>query len=147
MPLINSLYEDEFTRIVGWATTESDEELLAYLNLSTYRIMKYLTLAPKQGKEYLGLHACLKELNLDFDVYYNEKGKPYLPTNKQVSITHSFGLVCIGVSKYNIGIDIEKSRPEKILNIKDKFIRSLDEVLWIPEEKEEEYLHVIWGIK
>lgn len=147
MPLINSLYEDESTRIVGWKTVESDEELLDYLNLSTYRIMKYLTLPPKQAKEYLGLHACLKELNLDFDVYYNEKGKPYLPTNKQVSITHSFDMVCVGVSKYYIGIDIEKSRPEKILNIKNKFIRANDEALWIPNEREEEYLHVIWGIK
>lgn len=147
MPLISSLYQDEFTRIVGWETTETDEELLAHLNLNPYRIMKYLTLAPKQAKEYLGLHACLRELNLDFDVYYNEKGKPYLPSNKQLSITHSFNMVCIGLSQFNIGIDIEKHRPEKILNIKDKFIRASDEALWIPTEREEEYLHVIWGIK
>jgi len=146
MPLINSLHNDEFTRIVCWKTTESDEELLSYLNLSPYRIMKYLTLGPKQGKEYLGLRACLKELNLDFDVYYNRSGKPYLPSSKQLSITHSFDMVCIGLSKFNIGIDIEKNRPGKILNIKEKFIRD-DEAGWIPAEKEEEYLHVIWGIK
>lgn len=108
--------------------------------------MKYLTLATKQAKEYLGLRACLKELNLDFDVYYTKAGKPYLPSSKQLSITHSFDLVCIGLSKFNIGIDIEKSRPHKILNIKNKFIRE-DEAAWIPKEREEEYLHVIWGIK
>ncbi len=146
MPLINSLHTDEFTRIVGWKTTETDEELLAYLQLSPYRIMKYLTLGPKQAKEYLGLRACLKELNLDFDVYYNKNGKPYLPANNQLSITHSFDMVCIGLSKFNIGIDIEKNRPGKILNIKQKFIRE-DEEQWIPKEREDEYLHVIWGIK
>lgn len=146
MPLINSLYYDESTRIVCWKTTESDEELLDYLQLSPYRIMKYLTLGPKQAKEYLGLRACLKELNLDFDVYYNKNGKPYLPSSKQLSITHSFDMVCIGLSKFNIGIDIEKNRPGKILNIKEKFIRE-DEAAWIPTEREEEYLHVIWGIK
>ncbi len=146
MPLINSLYNDEFTRIVCWKTTESDEELLDYLQLSPYRIMKYLTLGPKQGKEYLGLRACLKELNLDFDVYYNKNGKPYLPSSKQLSITHSFDMVCIGLSKFNIGIDIEKNRPHKILNIKEKFVRD-DEADWIPTKREEEYLHVIWGIK
>lgn len=146
MPLINSLHNDESTRIVCWKTTESDEEMLDYLQLSPYRIMKYLTLGPKQGKEYLGLRACLKELNLDFDVYYNKNGKPYLPSNKQLSITHSFDMVCIGLSKFNIGIDIEKCRPHKILNIKEKFIRK-DEAKWIPEEREEDYLHVIWGIK
>ncbi len=146
MPLINSLHNDEFTRIVCWKTTESDEELLDYLQLSPYRIMKYLTLGPKQAKEYLGLRACLKELNLDFDVYYNKNGKPYLPSSKQLSITHSFDMVCIGLSKFHIGIDIEKNRPGKILNIKEKFIRE-DEAAWIPVEREEEYLHVIWGIK
>ena len=146
MPLINSLHNDEFTRIVCWKTDESDEELLAYLELSPYRIMKYLTLGPKQGKEYLGLRACLKELNLDFDVYYNQNGKPYLPSSKQLSITHSFDMVCIALSKYNIGIDIEKNRPNKIQNIKEKFVRK-DELDWIPKENEEKYLHVIWGIK
>ena len=107
MPLIKSLHEDESTRIVCWNTTETDEELLEYLELSPYRIMKYLTLAPKQAREYLGLRACLKELNLDFDVYYTKAGKPYLPTNKQLSITHSYDMVCIGLSKFHIGIDIE----------------------------------------
>src|SRR5690606_17848874 len=129
MPLINSLHNDEFTRIVCWKTTESDEELLEYLQLSPYRIMKYLTLGPKQGKEYLGLRACLKELNLDFDVYYNKHGKPYLPSSKQLSITHSFDIVCIGLSKFNIGIDIENDRRGKILNIKEKFITE-DEAAW-----------------
>lgn len=146
MPLIKYLPKDEFTRIVCWHTIESDEELLEYLELSPYRIMKYLTLAPKQAREYLGLRACLKELDLDFDVYYTKEGKPYLPTNKQLSITHSYDMVCIGLSKFNIGIDIEKSRPEKILNIKEKFIRE-DEANWIPKTDEEKYLHVIWGIK
>lgn len=146
MPLIDTKIQDDCCRIVCWETSETDEELLAYLKLSPYRIMKYLTLNPKQAKEYLGLRACLKELDLDFDVYYTQAGKPYLPTNKQLSITHSFDLVCIGLSQYNIGIDIEKSRPHKILNIRSKFIRP-DEGEWIPKEDEEKFLHVIWGIK
>lgn len=146
MPLIDSLHTDDLTKIVCWKTTEPDEELLAFLELSPYRIMKYLTLSPKQAKEYLGLRACLKILELDFDVYYDKKGKPYLPSNKQLSITHSFEMVCIGLSKFNIGIDIEKERPAKILNIKEKFIRE-DEANWIPEKNESDYLHVIWGIK
>lgn len=146
MPLIDSLHTDDFTRIVCWKTNEPDEELLVFLELSPYRIMKYLTLSPKQAKEYLGLRACLKILELDFDVYYDKRGKPYLPSSKQLSITHSFEMVSIGLSKFNIGIDIEKERPAKILNIKEKFIRE-DEAEWIPKENETDYLHVIWGIK
>ncbi|MDD3457921.1 MAG: 4'-phosphopantetheinyl transferase superfamily protein [Weeksellaceae bacterium] len=146
MPIINSLYNDEYTRIVCWHLTESDEDLLDYLQLSPYRIMKYLTLNPKQAREYLGLRACLKVLGLDFEVYYNQKGKPYLPASRQLSISHSFDMVCIGLSQYYIGVDIEKERTEKILNIENKFIRH-DEQEWIPEENKGEYLHIIWGIK
>lgn len=145
MPLIN-LNNSETTRIVGWELKETDEELIDYLNLSAYRIMKYLTLPPKQAREYLGLRACLKELGLDFEVYYNENGKPYLPTNKQLSVSHSFDMVCIGLSQHYIGVDIEKTRTAKILNIKRKFIRK-DEDEWIPKKNEGEYLQIIWGIK
>lgn len=146
MPLIELMHDEEATRIVCWKTVETDEELLDYLNLSAYRVMKYLTMNPKQGKEYLGLRACLKELNLDLDVLYDKRGKPYLPASRKLSISHSFDMVCIGVSKYDIGIDIEKMRPEKILNVKRKFIRE-DEDKWIPKSKEGEYLQIIWGIK
>lgn len=146
MPIINSIQQDEKTKIVCWHLTETDEELLDYLKLNPYRIMKYLTLNPKQAREYLGLRSCLKVLGLDFEVYYDRKGKPYLPASRQLSVTHSFDMVCIGLSQYFVGIDIEKRRVEKILNIKQKFIRE-DEAEWIPEENESEYLHIIWGLK
>ncbi len=146
MPLINSLHNDEITKIVCWHLTESDEELLEYLELNPYRIMKYLTLNPKQAREYLGLRACLKVLGLDFEVYYNQKGKPYLPASRQLSISHSFDMVCIGLSKFFIGVDIEKSRTTKITNIKSKFINQ-SEAEWLPEKDTAKYLHIIWGIK
>lgn len=146
MPLIESIHNDPSTRIICWKTTESDEELLEYLNLSPYRVMRYLTLNPKQATEYLGLRACLKVLDLDLDVLYNDKGKPYLPASRNLSISHSFDMVCVGLSKYDVGIDIEKHRPEKIINTKRKFIRP-DEDEWIPQERQDEYLHIIWGIK
>ena len=146
MPLINSLHNDEITKIVCWHLTESDEELLEYLELNPYRIMKYLTLNPKQAREYLGLRACLKVLGLDFEVYYNQKGKPYLPASRQLSISHSFDMVCIGLSKFFIGVDIEKSRTTKITNIKSKFINQSEEE-WLPEKDTAKYLHIIWGIK
>lgn len=148
MPIIKDLNFKHHTRILCWETSETDEELLDFLELSPYRIMKYLTLAPKQGKEYLGLRACLKILNLDLDVLYNENGKPYLPASNEISITHSYGLVAVGLSDMPLGIDLEMARPKKIHNIKNKFIRS-DEHLWITQypKDETEYLHIIWGLK
>lgn len=146
MPVIDYINDKKHTRLITWDVSESNEEMLEYLQLKDYRVEKYHNLRPKQAKEYLGLRACLKKLDLDLDVNYDEKGKPFLPTNKEISITHSYGLVAVGVSEFNIGIDIELSRPKKILNIKHKFARP-DELKWIPKAEENEFLHIIWGIK
>lgn len=146
MPVIDYINDQKHTRIITWEVNENNDDLLAYLQLEEYRMAKYQNLRPKQAREYLGLRACLKKLDLDYDVNYDEKGKPFLPTNKEISITHSYGKVAVGVSEYNIGIDIELARPKKILNIKHKFARK-DEQDWIPKEQEIEFLHIIWGIK
>ena len=146
MPIIDNINKHNLVKIITWEVNESNEELLEYLQLNDYRMEKYKNLRPKQAREYLGLRACLKELGVDYDVNYDEKGKPYLPTDAQISITHSYGKVSVGVSVFPIGIDIELSRPHKIANIKNKFVR-LDEQEWLPKQDENEYLHIIWGIK
>lgn len=146
MPIIDYTYKKNLVKIITWEVSETNEELLEFLQLNEYRIEKYKNLRPKQAREYLGLRACLKELGLDYDVNYDEKGKPYLPTDAEISITHSYGKVSVGVSDFSIGIDIELSRPAKIMNIKNKFVR-LDEQDWIPKKEEVDYLHIIWGIK
>lgn len=146
MPIIDNINKPNLVKIITWEVNESNEELLQYLQLNDYRIEKYENLRPKQAREYLGLRACLKELGVDYDVNYDEKGKPYLPTDAQISITHSYGKVAVGISEFPIGIDIELSRPHKIANIKNKFVR-LDEQEWLPNQDENEYLHIIWGIK
>lgn len=146
MPIIDYINKPNLVKIITWEVNESNEELLQYLQLNDYRIEKYNSLRPKQGREYLGLRACLKELGVDYDVNYDEKGKPYLPTDAQISITHSYGKVSVGISEFPIGIDIELSRPHKISNIKNKFVR-LDEQDWLPKVDENEYLHIMWGIK
>lgn len=148
MAITHDLQFREQTRIVCWKLTESNEELLAFLSLSEKRLEKYHVLRPKQAREYLGLRACLKVLNLDYDVLYNEKGKPYLPTSNELSITHSYEYVAVGISNLPLGIDIEKSRPKKILNIKEKFVRE-DEFSWLKKYPDQlvDYLHILWGLK
>ena len=146
MPVIDHIKKD-FTEIVTWQVNESKEELLDYVNLTPYRIEKMRKMPEKQCMEYLGLRASLMELNSDLDVNYDEKGKPWLDSAHHLSITHSYGLVSVAISHFHIGIDIEKRRDHKILNIAKKFIRD-DEFTWIPEDNNlADYLHIIWGIK
>lgn len=146
MPVIDFI-EDNFTKIVVWQVSESKEALLEHVKLTPDRLQKIQDMPLKQVMEYLGLRACLIALDYDVDVHYDEKGKPYLDANHHLSITHSYGLVAVAISHYHIGIDVEKRREAKILNIANKFLRT-DELLWIPENGDySNYLHVIWGIK
>ncbi len=148
MPVKDYIKPNKNTEIITWKIKETPGELIELIGLTPEQLKKYHSLRPKQGLEYLGLRACLKELNVEAEIWYDEKGKPYLPgEGHHISITHSYGMVSVGISESEIGIDIEKRRNEKVLNIERKFIRE-DEAIWIPEnEQKSDYLHIIWGIK
>lgn len=146
MPIIDQIKE-QFSEIITWEISENIEDLKSIVNLTPPRLDKYESLPPKRAKEYLGIRACLMHLNADFDVLYTQSGKPYLPCHRHISITHSYDLISVGISHFPIGIDIEKKRDEKILNIEKKFIRK-DENAWIPRTHQlTDFLHVIWGVK
>ena len=68
MPVIDYINNYNQTKIITWNVSETNEELLEFLQLEDYRIDKYNAMRPKQAREYLGLRACLKELGLDYDV-------------------------------------------------------------------------------
>jgi phosphopantetheinyl transferase len=59
----------------------------------------------------------------DFDLEYDEFGKPHLIDEKHISITHSHHFSAIIVSNEHVGIDIEMQR-EKILKIAHKFVNN-----------------------
>lgn len=146
MPIIDYIKND-FTEIVTWEICEEIEDLEKFVNLTPPRLKKYESLPPKRAREFLGIKACLMKLNADFDILYTDKGKPYLDINGHISITHSYNMVSVAFSHFPIGIDIEKKRDDKILNIEKKFIRK-DENSWIPRNHQlTDFLHIIWGAK
>ncbi|AGD98259.1 putative phosphopantetheinyl transferase [Blattabacterium sp. (Blatta orientalis) str. Tarazona] len=105
-----------------------------------------LYLSEKRKKEFLGVRYALRYIGINKNVFYNEKRKPFLfPQEKYISFSHSFEKIAIAISSYHIGIDIEKLR-KKIVRVKKKFIRE-DESIFIHQNYEIDYLHIIWGIK
>ncbi|WP_185858186.1 4'-phosphopantetheinyl transferase family protein [Blattabacterium cuenoti] len=111
----------------------------------------FLSLSKKRKKEFLGIRYVLRYVGIKMNISYNEKRKPFIfdtgNTGKHISLSHSFERVAIAISSYHIGIDIEKLREDKkIVKIKKKFIRD-DESIFIHPNYEEDYLHIIWGIK
>ena len=73
-------------------------------------------------KGFLSIRHLLKKAGYsDFDLIYDEFGKPHLKDGKFISITHSFTFTGIIISNdLHVGIDIEMQR-DKILKIAHKF--------------------------
>ena len=82
----------------------------------------------------------------DFDLFYDEEGKPHLKDGKYISITHSFIFSAIIVSKKKVGIDIEKQR-DKILLIAPKFTPIEEYRTLANEDAVIRKLTIVWGAK
>jgi phosphopantetheinyl transferase len=84
----------------------------------------------------------------DFDLYYDEFGKPHLIDEKHISITHSHHFSAIILSNETVGIDIEMQR-EKILKIAHKFVND-EELERLQKMNTNDYIKKLttkWGAK
>ena len=148
MPLLKTINCNPTTEILLWKITESLAELSAEV-----------TLNPKNQQRFNGMKSELhqraflsvrKLLHLkgytDFDLIYDQFGKPHLKDGKHISISHSHEYATIIISDEITGIDIELQR-DKIIRIADKFVEPEWEFL---DKENQEYIRkltVIWGVK
>lgn len=148
MPLLKTINCNPTTEILLWKITESLAELSSEV-----------TLNPKNQQRLNGMKSelhqraflCVRKLlqlkgYTDFDLEYDQFGKPHLKDGKHISISHSHEYATLIISDEITGIDIELQR-DKIIRIADKFV----EPEWKFLDKEnQEYIRkltVIWGVK
>lgn len=149
MPLFKKIQFNAVTTIYVWKITEPLEQLFEEVSLNPKcqsRIEGMKSELHQRG--FLSVRKLLIEAGYtDFDLYYDEFGKPHLQDGKHISITHSYQFSSIIISDETVGIDIELQR-EKIIRIADKFCDT--EFQYLDREKTTEYikkLTVIWGAK
>jgi 4'-phosphopantetheinyl transferase len=149
MPLYKTINFSHTTQILVWKITESYQELFGEVQLnekSLQRLNKMKSELHQRG--FLSVRKLLQEVGYnDFDLHYDESGKPHFKDDKFISITHSFHFSAIIISDQKAGIDIEMQR-EKIIRIADKFVDY--EFHFLKPEKIQEYIRkltVIWGVK
>lgn len=123
MALYKTITVNKHTKVLIWKIEESFEELNRTIKLTNHcqkRLDGMRSEIHQRG--FLSVRHLLAELGYtDFDLYYDEKGKPHLKDGKHISITHSYNFSGIIVSdSIPVGIDIEKQR-DKILRIAHKF--------------------------
>jgi phosphopantetheinyl transferase len=148
MPIYKRITVDETTTVLIWKIEESLEHLEEGIELTPncnerYHSMK--SLIHKKG--FISIRHLLKDFGYtDFDLYYDDKGKPHLHDGRHISITHSFEFTAVIVSDKKVGIDIEKQR-EKIKLIAPKFT-PIEEYKALGNGKDlVRKLTIVWGAK
>lgn len=148
MALYKTITVDQRTKAFIWKVEEPLEWLSEGIELTSNceaRVKGMKSEIHKRG--FISIRHLLAEAGYtDFDLYYDELGKPHLKDNKYISITHSFEFTAIIVSEEQVGIDIEKRR-DKILKIAEKFTpieeyRTLANVAALIRK-----LTIVWGAK
>ena len=149
MPLYQSIAFNSNTQILIWEITESYDQLLQEVSLNEKSALRLQGMKSEMHQRgFLSVRKLLQQAGLtDFDLYYDEMGKPHLNHHQHISITHSHQFAAIIISNVAVGIDIELQRP-KISTIANKFCDS--EFHFLDPEKNEDYIRkltVIWGAK
>ncbi|MFB9051729.1 4'-phosphopantetheinyl transferase family protein [Formosa undariae] len=148
MPVYKTLHPNSQTTVKIWKITESYDELFQGVKLKPESLARVLSMKSElHQRGFLSVRHLLLALGYtDFDLFYDENGKPHLKDGRQISITHSFTFSGVVISDNRTGIDIEKNR-EKVKLIAHKFSNyefcylNKDEIDYVKK------LTVIWGTK
>jgi 4'-phosphopantetheinyl transferase len=149
MPLYKTITVNPKTQILVWEITESFQDLFEAVVLNESNAIRLNGMKSEMHQRaFLSVRKLFQEAGYtDFDLYYDEFGKPHLHDGKYISITHSHQFSAIILSDDVVGIDIELQR-EKIIRIADKFADT--EFSFLKPEEKTEYIRkltVIWGAK
>ena len=147
MPFYQSIAINETTNAHFWEITEDVTSLFRAVSLkdtSLFRLESMKSEAHQCG--FLAVRMLLQHLGYtDFDLTYDEFGKPHLSDGKHISISHSHEFSCICISDVVMGIDLERLK-EKTLKIEPRFM----DVFHLENLSVEEQIQkatVIWGVK
>jgi len=148
MPLYKTITVNSHTEVLVWKITESYDDLSFGIDLTQNcqdRVSGMKSDLHKRG--FMSVRHLLKEKGYtDFDLFYDDNGKPHLKDGKHISITHSYIFSAIIISDIEVGIDIEKQR-DKILRIAHKFTPVEEYRTLANEDALIRKLTLVWGAK
>lgn len=150
MPLFKTINFSPTTQILVWKITESYEQLFKEVQLNEKSLFRLNGMKSQlHQRAFLSVRKLLQQAGYsDFDLHYDESGKPHLLDKKYVSISHSHEFSTLIISDQKAGIDIEMQR-DKIIRIADKFVNNKDS-LRFDDTNTQDYikkLTIKWGAK
>lgn len=148
MPLYKTITIDESSCLRLWRVEEDIESLEKDIELSAYCQERYDGMKSVMHRQaFLSIRHLLKLFGYtDFDLEYDDHGKPHLKDGNYISISHSFHFTAVIVSDRPVGVDVEKQR-EKIKYIAPKFT-PLEEYRALGNGEDLiKKLTIVWGSK
>ena len=147
MPFYKTIGIHEDTSLFLWKIEESFEDLFDEVALTDINYIRLNTMKSEgHQRGFLSVRKLLQHCGYsDFDLFYDEFGKPHLKDGKHISISHSFAFAAIAISDKNIGIDIEQCK-EKVLKIAPRFM-DISHLENLSTEEQIQKATVVWGIK
>lgn len=147
MPIHKIIHINETTTAYFWYITEDVTSLFRAVSLKDTSLFRLEGMKSEEHQRgFLAVRMLLQYLGYtDYDLTYDEAGKPHLSDSKHISISHSHEFSCICISDELIGIDLEKLK-EKILKIAPRFmeVKHLENLSTLEQI---EKATVIWGVK
>ncbi|TKS56928.1 4'-phosphopantetheinyl transferase family protein [Mesohalobacter halotolerans] len=147
MPVYKTITIDETSRLQIWKVEESLVELSSGIELSDYCKERFEAMKSEiHQRAFMSIRHLLQNFGYtDFDLEYDDNGKPHLKDGKHISISHSYNFTVVIVSDRKVGVDIEKQR-EKIKRIAPKFT-PIEEYRSLGRKDLIKKLTIVWGAK
>ncbi|HLO74098.1 MAG TPA: 4'-phosphopantetheinyl transferase superfamily protein [Flavobacterium sp.] len=147
MPLHRIIHINETTTAYFWHITEDVTSLFRAVSLKDTSLFRLEGMKSEEHQRgFLAVRMLLQHLGYtDYDLTYDEAGKPNLSDGKNISISHSHEFSCICISDELMGIDLEKLK-EKTLKIAPRFM-DVKHLVNLSKEQQLQKATVVWGIK
>ncbi|RZM29642.1 MAG: 4'-phosphopantetheinyl transferase superfamily protein [Pedobacter sp.] len=151
MPVVFTKHIDEHTILSVWKIEETEQELLAGLQLKVHELDFIASLnSGKRLLHWLSTRLLLRTMlkTSDYiDMGLDDHGKPFLVNRDyHISLSHSFDYAAVMISKdKQVGVDIELVK-EKVLRIKNKFMTDA-ELEGLQSANDINALYICWCAK
>lgn len=147
MPLLKIKELNTTTQLWVWEITETFDELFQSVALKDVSLARVENMKSEgHQKGFLSVRRLLMEAGYtDFDLYYDEFGKPHLNDGKHISISHSNDFSVIVLSDVNIGADLEILK-DKTLKLAPRYM-DVSHLANLNAEDQLIKATVVWGVK
>jgi 4'-phosphopantetheinyl transferase len=147
MPLLKTIALNDYTQLFVWKITETFDVLFSSVALKDVSLARVESMKSESHQRgFLAVRRLLMEAGYsDFDLYYDEFGKPHIGNGKHISISHSHDFSVIVLSDVNVGADLEILK-EKTLKLAPRYM-DVSHLENLSKSDELIKATVVWGIK